>query len=52
MIIFVVTSALKIEAVCFSEMSIPTYQTIRCHNTQGQSMNLSATKPQQLIFLK
>jgi hypothetical protein len=34
------SAALNMKALCSSKMSVPTYETIRCHNPEDHSMNL------------
>jgi hypothetical protein len=33
-------STLKVEAMCSSAVSVPTYQTAQCYNPEDHSMNL------------
>jgi hypothetical protein len=42
---------LKMEALYSSEMFIATYQTARCHNAEGHSMNLPRCKNLRLLIL-
>jgi hypothetical protein len=44
-----VLDTLKTRTICFFEMVVPSYQSIRCHHPENQSRKLLAHRPDTRI---